>query len=208
MYYQIGKHHFSQKENLMLAIQSTRNNAVSTPERGTDSRTDRFNSLVELHASYLYRYAYWKCQNRALADDLVQETFLRAWRHLDQLKGPETARSWLTTIVRREFARLFERARVDIDPEASPDNVAAAMDHDTRPEAFALRQGLRELPEKYREPLLLQVLGGFSLVEIADIVGISTSAATTRLFRAREKMRQILTIEEPGEHIDVNAFRS
>ncbi|MEA3410428.1 MAG: sigma-70 family RNA polymerase sigma factor [Pseudomonadota bacterium] len=179
----------------MLAIQHTGTAAVSTRGRKTDTRTERFNSLVELHSSYLYRYAYWKCQNRALADDLVQETFLRAWRHLDQLKNPETARSWLTTIVRREFARLFERTRVEIDPDASPDNVAASIDHDTRPEAFALRQGLRKLPEKYREPLLLQVLGGFSLAEIATIMGVSTSAATTRLFRAREKMRRILTVE-------------
>lgn len=191
----------------MLALENTVKTTASTirgrdDSAKADAKTNRFNSLVELHSAYLYRYAYWKCQNRALAEDLVQETFLRAWRHLDQLKTTDTARSWLTTIVRREYARLFERARFEIDPDASPDTVAAAMDYDTRPEAFALHQGLKELPEKYREPLLLQVLGGFSLSEIASITGISTSAATTRIFRAREKMREYLGSRESFEQVD------
>lgn len=73
------------------------------------------------------------------------------------------------------------------------DSIAdAQMGYDDRPEAFALRTALRRLPADYREPLEMQVLGGFSCDEIASILDISASAVMTRLFRARKKMRQIL----------------
>ncbi|MGH8553400.1 MAG: sigma factor-like helix-turn-helix DNA-binding protein, partial [Methylococcales bacterium] len=61
--------------------------------------------------------------------------------------------------------------------------------------AFVLRQALDELSVEYREPLLLQVLGGFSCDEIGKICGISKGAAMTRLFRAKERLRKLLTTE-------------
>ena len=72
-------------------------------------RTQRFNELAEAYSTDLYRYAMWICGNDALAKDLVQETFLRAWRALDNLKDVAAAKSWLITILRREYARTFER---------------------------------------------------------------------------------------------------
>ncbi|MCP4409338.1 MAG: hypothetical protein GY807_16615, partial [Gammaproteobacteria bacterium] len=54
-----------------------------------------FNQLVERYSSYLYRYAYWRCRNKALAEDLVQETFTRAWKHLSTLRDMTVAKSWL-----------------------------------------------------------------------------------------------------------------
>ncbi len=72
-------------------------------------RTHRFNELAEAYSTDLYRYALWICGNDALAKDLVQETFLRAWRALDSLNDVAAAKSWLITILRREYARTFER---------------------------------------------------------------------------------------------------
>ncbi len=66
-------------------------------------------SSPKLILTDLYRYAMWICGNDALAKDLVQETFLRAWRALDSLKDVDAAKSWLITILRREYARTFER---------------------------------------------------------------------------------------------------
>jgi RNA polymerase sigma-70 factor (ECF subfamily) len=127
---------------------------------GEGSRRQRiFNTLVRDHSSYLYRFAYGRCQNRDLAEDLVQETFLRAWKNRAKLQDPGAAKAWLTTIQHREYARLFERARIHIDPEALPDAQPAVRDQDTSPEPFALREALSRLPETYREPLLLQVWG-------------------------------------------------
>ena len=68
-------------------------------------------------------------------------------------------------------------------------------DYDTSTEAFVLRRALERLDPAYREPLLLQVLHGYSQKEIAAHLGISTAGAGTRLFRARQKLRQLLEDE-------------
>ena len=75
------------------------------------ARQTRFERLVERYATDLYRYAVWLCGSQALAEDLVQEAFMRAWRSLDSLKEDSAAKSWLFTIVRRENARVHERQR-------------------------------------------------------------------------------------------------
>ncbi len=59
----------------------------------------------------VFRFVYWLCRDRALAEDVVQETLLRAWRSLDSLGDDQAARPWLLTIARRELARVFERKR-------------------------------------------------------------------------------------------------
>lgn len=152
-----------------------------------------FNQLVERYSSYLYRYAYWRCQNKALAEDLVQETFTRAWKHLSTLRDMTVAKSWLTTILRREHARLYERRRITNFAEIQPEDLPGVVNYDTRTEAFVLRKALAKLPEEYREPLLLQVLGGYTCEEIASMLGLTKAAVTTRVFRAREKLKRSLS---------------
>ena len=99
----------------------------------------------------------------------------------------------LFTIFRREHARQFERKRLEMqDVDDLGELPAAKTGFDTTTEAFVLRQALAQLPEDYREPLILQVLGGFSCDEIADTMGISSSAVMTRLFRSRKQMRELL----------------
>jgi RNA polymerase sigma-70 factor (ECF subfamily) len=66
----------------------------------------------------MYRYAAWLCRDKAIAEDVVQEALLRAWKSLDALRDDDAAKPWLLTIVRRENARYFEKRRletVDID---------------------------------------------------------------------------------------------
>ncbi len=167
---------------------------VVADKQAKEQRPDElFNKLVERYTSYLYRYAYWRCQNKALAEDLVQETFTRAWKHLSSLRDMTVAKSWLTTILRREYARLFDRRQIDIVAEIQPEDLPDTGDHDTRAEALILRKALARLPEKYREPLILQVLGGYNCDEIANMLGLSKSAIMTRVFRAREKLKQSLS---------------
>jgi RNA polymerase sigma-70 factor (ECF subfamily) len=152
-------------------------------------KTARFNELAEAYSTDLYRYAMWICGNDALAKDLVQETFLRAWRSLDSLKDTGAAKSWLITIVRREFARTFERKVpkfTDVDKVVVVDD--DVLEPDERTERELLRNGILRLDQKYRNPLLLQVVFGHSCEEIAEQLGISKSAVMTQLFRAREKL--------------------
>lgn len=156
------------------------------------TREQRFERLIATHMKDLYRYGYWLSGDPAVAEDLVQETLLRAWRSLDKLQDAKAAKGWLLTILRRENARRFERQRPlesTIPVEELGDR---HRDYDTSTEAFVLRRALDQLPSEYREPLLMQVLHGFSQKEIAAQLGISVAGAGTRLFRARQKLRKLV----------------
>ncbi len=157
------------------------------------NRLAQFNRLAEAYGADLYRYALWICGNDALAKDLVQETYLRAWKALHKLNDPKAARSWLITILRREFARTFERKVpkfIDLEKVDVPED--SELEPDDRLEVQMLRQNIGKLAPKYREPLLLQVVMGYSCEEIAQELGVSKSAAMTQLFRAREQLTQNL----------------
>ena len=156
------------------------------------ARESRFQTLIGRHMSDLFRYAYWLVHDKAIADDLVQDTLLRAWKSMDRLKKPEAAKGWLITILRRENARRFERfqPRFSALPTEALEEKHRA--YDTSTEAFVLRQAIAELPDDYRKPLLLQVIHGYSQKEIAAELGISEAGAGTRLFRARKKLRVLV----------------
>jgi RNA polymerase sigma-70 factor (ECF subfamily) len=159
-----------------------------------NSKNKHFETLVRSFSSELYHFAYGLCHNSAQAEDLVQETFLRAWKSFDKLRESNSARAWLYTILRRENARIYERQRPEARaPETLPD--IAVRGTDTSVEALVLRKQLRELQVEYREPLMLQVIAGFSTEEIGDIMEISTNAVMTRLSRARRMLRESLQQE-------------
>lgn len=152
----------------------------------------RFNAMVQAYSADLFRYAYWLCLDRDTAEDLVQETFLRAWKSLDGLKDEDSAKAWLITTLRRENARRFERKRLelaDVDMETVPDRHDA---YDTSTEAFVLRRALAKLPADYREPLILQIIAGYETSEIATLLNTTPNAITMRLFRARQRLRDML----------------
>jgi RNA polymerase sigma-70 factor (ECF subfamily) len=156
-------------------------------------RQAKFNRLAEAYGTDLYRYALWICGNDALAKDLVQETYLRAWKALDSLNDLKAAKSWLITILRREYARTFERK---VPQFTDVENVVVVEDRELEPEdrleIRQLRTAILKLAAKYREPLLMQVVLGYSCAEIAQELEISKSAVMTQLFRAREQLKASL----------------
>ncbi len=151
-----------------------------------------FEDLVVCYSKYLQRYALWLAGDRHTAEDLVQETLLRAWKSLHKLQNPKAIKGWLITILRRENARRFERYQPQISSIPTEELGDRHRDYDTSTEAFALRQALDALPVEYREPLILQVVHGFSQKEIALRLSISSAGVGTRLFRARQKLRAAL----------------
>ncbi|MFQ5935657.1 MAG: sigma-70 family RNA polymerase sigma factor [Acidiferrobacterales bacterium] len=155
------------------------------------TKQTRFEALVQALSADLYRYAVWLCRDRVRAEELVQETFLRAWRSLHTLRDERAAKGWLITILRREHARGYERYRPELDKDVDPDELAAGV-QETPAETLTLRRAVAGLTREYREPLLLQVLGGYRCDEIAEILGLSPGAVMTRLFRARQKLRAVL----------------
>lgn len=156
-----------------------------------------FAALVNAYTADLYRYGFWLCRNQAQAEDLVQETFMRAWKGLDGLKDSKAAKAWLFTILRREHARHYRRPSLDL---VSIDEMDFESQHFAAPGSdgaaeMEFSQTLDALPLEYREPLLLQALGGYSCEEIAGIMQIKSGAVMTRLFRARQKLRASLESE-------------
>ena len=89
-----------------------------TSSSAEGGRRQRFDSLVAVYHADMFRYAAWLSRDRSIAEDVVQEALVRAWKSLDSLRNEKAAKHWLLTIVRRENARYFERRRletVDID---------------------------------------------------------------------------------------------
>lgn len=165
------------------------------------NKKGKFTALVKAYSTDLYRYAFWLSGEKGQAEDLVQETFSRAWRAIDSLRDEAAAKSWLITTLRREYFRLFERQRPEIVDTDLENLESLQPDYDTRIEAHVLRNALARLPLEYREPLLLQVLWGYSCSEIAVLFNIKEGAVMTRLSRARQKLRDLLTEESSKSRI-------
>ena len=154
-----------------------------------------FEALVDAFSADLYRYAYWLCREASLAEDLVQETFMRAWKALDKLENPESAKAWLFTILRRELSRYLGKQKaelISLDALVDSENLVAVDEAFSKVEVWALQQALKSVPQHYLEPLLLQVVAGYSCDEIADIMNIKSGAVMTRVCRARQQLRQTL----------------
>ncbi len=154
-------------------------------------RRQRFDRLVSVWHRDMYRYAAWLSRDPTIAEDVVQEAMLRAWKSLDALREDEAAKQWVLTIVRRENARYFERKRletVDIDNLTPSQSAMLAESSDT--DRDEVRQAIYRLDDDYREPLVLQVLMGHSTKEIAEIMDIKPGTVLTRLHRARIKLKE------------------
>ena len=159
-------------------------------------RRQRFDQHVGVYHQDMYRYAAWLSRDKAIAEDVVQEALLRAWKSLDALRDEASAKQWLLTIVRRENARYFERKRletVDIDNlSATQEALLAGSPNE---ELHDLRAAIFGLEDDYREPLVLQVLMGYSTNEIAEMMGLKQGAVLTRLHRARHKLKDSVAKE-------------
>lgn len=158
-----------------------------------NTKQSRYEALVRaLHAD-VYRYALWLIKDKAIAEDVVQETFLRAWKSLDSLQDESAAKAWLITILRRENARRFERKQfdtVDVDDVSISD---PSMHSEQNIEQREVRRAIASLSDEYREPLSLQVIMGYSGDEIAAQLDLNKNTVMTRLFRARKQLKEVLS---------------
>ncbi len=153
-------------------------------------RRRRFDQLVAVYHADMYRYAAWLSRDRSVAEDVVQEALLRAWKSLDALRDDAAAKQWLLTIVRRENARYFERRRLEtVDIDDLTASQAALIAEAPNEELNDLREAIFGLDDDYREPLVLQVLMGYSTSEIGEMMGLKQGAVLTRLHRARLKLK-------------------
>jgi RNA polymerase sigma-70 factor (ECF subfamily) len=173
---------------------------MNAPFAGKDGEA-AFASLCDALRPDLFRFAFWLARDRGVAEDVVQEALLRAWRSRESLADAAAAKPWLLTIIRREHARLFERKRHETVPldELVADGSPELAAEDTDQETLDLRRAIFALEADYREPLVMQVLMGLSTQEIADQLGLTQAAVLSRLFRARQKLRTALGVSAGSE---------
>jgi RNA polymerase sigma-70 factor (ECF subfamily) len=163
-----------------------------TPEK--EQRQHSYMQLVRLYHADLYRYSCWICRSADIAEDLVQDTYLRAWKSIDLLQNEASAKAWLFTILRNENARRFERKQfqyqeVEQDLLLDEQQISAEQLYSQQ----QLLKQVESLEPEYSEPLILQIIGGFSGDEIALLLGLNLNTVNTRLFRARKQLRDLLS---------------
>lgn len=159
----------------------------------------KFEALVNAYSDDLYRFAYWLCHDATVAEDLVQETFMRAWRSIDALQNEDSAKSWLITILRRENARRFERKSFQYDEFEETNIVDPTANTEHTVGQLWLHKHIQKLAPEYREPLIMQSLLGFSSEEISQQLQLNKNTVMTRLFRARQQLKDLLSGDQQAK---------
>jgi RNA polymerase sigma-70 factor (ECF subfamily) len=150
----------------------------------------------------LYRVAYSWCHNSSLADDLVQETMLKAMKNVDNLRNQATLDTWLYRILLNnwhDYLRVQGRnvELYDVGDESQQEH---ADNYQQSQIVGRVRASVERLPMSLREVITLADFAGFSYAEIAEIVGIPIGTVMSRLYRARQNLKeQLLDLAGEGE---------
>lgn len=155
----------------------------------------------------LYNFAHWLTQDRASAEDLVQETYMKALRGFSSFQQGTNFRAWMYKILRNTFlttqAGLKSSASISLDSD--DDKVVEPVAAETpesallaRVQGETIQQALEELPLKFREIILLCDSEEMSYQEIGETLAIPIGTVMSRLFRARKAMRELLTAKLQG----------
>lgn len=154
-------------------------------------------SMVDQYQTALLQMCYMVLHDRALAEDAVQETFLKAYRSMDAFRGDCSEKTWLMRIAVntcRDMRRSAWFRHVDrrIEMESIP---SSALQIDGDEDAEEVAWAVVKLPARYREVILLYYDQDMTLKEIADVLGIGVSSVSERLKAARTKLRKALEKE-------------
>jgi RNA polymerase sigma factor (sigma-70 family) len=166
--------------------------------------SQRFTALIEPHLDAVFRAAYRLSRNRADADDLVQETCVRAYLKIGELREAQSVKAWLLRVMHNLFVDGVRRARLapvsqrragasGDDSSESPEPNPEVSAYTTQREELLQRAWLK-LDRGHRALLALKA-EGYTLPEIGEITGLSTDALTARLYRARQNFARHLTAE-------------
>lgn len=160
--------------------------------------------LMQEYGTKVLHLAYYYLKDRHLAEDVAQEVFIKAYRNWDSFRGESSAYTWLyriTVNLCRDKARSawWRRLLPSDDPRASSDDLELALPEEDPEEAAVigderdrLMQYVMQLPESYREVIILYYYQDLTTVEIAEVTGQNENTIKTRLFRARGILKQLL----------------
>ena len=150
------------------------------------------------HLPALRAFALSLTRNRATADDMMQDTVLKAWSNMDKFERGTNMRAWLFTILRNNFyssRRKLNREVADID-NVFADTLSVKPDHDGRLQMADFKEALNQLPDEQREALILVGASGFAYEEAAEMCGVATGTIKSRVNRARAKLSELLHLDD------------
>jgi RNA polymerase sigma factor (sigma-70 family) len=148
--------------------------------------------LYRRHGGEVYRYAYAVLGNHADAEDITQTTFLNAYRSLEQGVRPRKPSNWLLTIASNAIKQRFRHDQARPHQVELDDRLAGSEVDDDGPTVGELLAALAKIPPQQRQAIVLREFEGRSYSEIAAILGVTTSALETLLFRARRSLAEEL----------------
>jgi RNA polymerase sigma-70 factor (ECF subfamily) len=180
--------------HIVMSLGPCQTELLNDDDRGGTIEAMNIDRLVDENWSEVYRYAYRWTGNAADAEDLTQQVFLLAQRHLTQLRDPSRALSWLMTIVRNTYWKQRRRNRpksaseidVRLDGFADPRSASSVAD------ASSIQHALDQLDDSHKEILLMFYFEQLSYREIAEKIGIKLGTVMSRLSRAKTQMRHCL----------------
>ena len=148
----------------------------------------------------LRAFAISLCGNVDRADDLVQETLLRAWANIHSFEPGTNMSAWLFTILRNLFRSEYRKRRREVpDGDGTyADTMKTQPEQSSRVEFEEFRVALNKLPTDQREALVLVGASGFSYEEAAEICGCAVGTIKSRVNRARQKLAQMLDLDAFG----------
>jgi RNA polymerase sigma-70 factor (ECF subfamily) len=162
-------------------------------------QTECFSVLMNRHAAAVRKYLSRLVRNHWDLDDVVQDTFMKAWVRLSTFRFEATFRTWLFSVALNEALTLYRRGKyrlscpVLISLEAVPSKCESPYESFANMEArFNLRTAVQNLPHKYREVLVYCDLEQFTIRETAKRMNASIPLVKTRLFRARHMIMAVL----------------
>lgn len=177
----------------------------SEPPRGVPPHGDReaarerldITELFQAHGDAMYRSAVSIVRDHALAEDVVQESLVRAWRALDTFRGDSSPRTWLLRITHNTAVSMLRRLRDSaIDPLDMPESPVETADTEDLGMASALlaaiEEALFELDELSRAVVVLREIENLSYEEISELLRVPLPTVKTRLFRARRHLSDVL----------------
>lgn len=164
----------------------------------------RDDAVIE-HIDSLYSYALVLSHNRSDAEDLVQETYVRAIPAMERLRTGSNVKSWLFTILRNVWRNQLRQRRsappvadINIDHYSTDISAGAAKDSHSllvrKMEREQVRGAIEQLPTEYREIILLREFEELSYQEIARVLDCPAGTVMSRLGRARTRLRKILSV--------------
>ena len=179
---------------------STSSQPTPLAQRGSPSEGSWRNDVVA-QIPPLRAFAWSLCHNGSDADDLVQETLIKAWSNRDKFEPGTNLRAWLFTILRNTYYTAVVRRRREVADEDGKHaaTLSEAPTQDWSVAMHSLQAALQKLPDEHREALILVGAAGLTYEEAAEICGCAVGTIKSRVNRARGRLLKLMDVDDAAD---------